>query len=261
MASLSNKFNLLRPEIRKQLQKESHTNEQKKNICKKTTVNAVNSNVSSVNSNVDSVNNNVSFVNSNVNAVSSNENNVKQVDHGEINYDEFGKQKLNTPWSLWFHNDPTDWKMSGYTKLTTFTTLEEYANIMSRLHNVESIRTINLYLFRENIQPIWEDPANANGGNWSIKEPIDSGYDLWRLIADKIVTETLLKQDQVVQHRANLDINGTINGISINNKQPLNTIVKICVSDRKVSNQLLIDPQVKQKVASKIMYQIISPDK
>ena len=241
MASLTNKFDLLRPDIRKKIHEDTRTKESHKKQKKHVDIQLSPSPP--------------------INELLPSDLRINEPIVEEVNYDKFGKQKLNTPWALWFHHDPNDWKITGYTKLTTFSTLEEYANIMTRLQNVESIKTINLYLFRENIEPIWEDPANANGGNWSIKEPIDSGYDLWRLVADKIVTETLLIQEHVVQHRANLDINGTINGISINNKQPLNTIVKICVSDRKVSNQLLIDQQVKQKVTSKIMYQIISPDK
>jgi hypothetical protein len=66
---------------------------------------------------------------------------------------------------------------------------------------------------------------------------------------------------QVTNQKNNTNINGTINGISINNKQPSNTIVKICVSDRKISNQSLIDSNVRNKVTSKIMYQAISPDR
>ena len=175
-----------------------------------------------------------------------------------FDYEKYGDQKLNTPWSLWFHHDPNDWKISGYTKITTMYTVKEYATIMNRLHKVESIKNINLYLFRENIEPIWEFDANEKGGDWSIKEPIENGYDIWKQIADKMVSESLLKADGI-NYRNSIDINGTINGCSINSKST-NVIVKIRVSDKKISNQSLIDPQIRSQFSSKIMYQLISPD-
>jgi translation initiation factor 4E len=257
--SSANKFGAL-CQTKKQPNKDKKKKEMVQQVVNiaKTIVEPIITNVEPVAANVEPIITNVEPIITNVEPVATN---VQSKEKELMTFATFGKKKLNTGWTLWFHNDPNNWKISGYTKLITFRTYEEYANIMNRLHNVESIKNINLYLFRENIEPIWEDKANASGGNWSMKEPIENGYDLWRSIADKVVTESLLRQDQVAAHRSNLDVNGTINGISLNNKPPLNTIVKICLSDRKVSNQMLIDQAIKQKITSKIIYQIISPDK
>ena len=178
-----------------------------------------------------------------------------------ISLENFGTKKLNTKWTLWFHHNPNDWQISGYKKIHTFETIDNYLQIMSYLHMITSIKNINLYLFRDNIEPTWEDKANSNGGCWSIKIPIDTGFNLWHKICNKAITENLLKQfsDRNEDNEDN-DINGTINGISITNKS-MNTIIKIWVSDRKVSNYQWLDADIINMINSKIMYQVISPEK
>jgi hypothetical protein len=189
---------------------------------------------------------------------------TKQYDHNDINVDnitkmvvnldDFSNQKLNTRWCLWFHHDPNDWTKKGYKNIMTFDTIEDYVKVITHLHMVTSIKNINLYLFRENIEPTWEHEANSNGGCWSIKATMDVGFDLWRNIADKMVTENLLKTF------GNNDLNGAVNGVSITNKL-MNTIVKIWVSDRKVCSNSLIDKDISNQVSSKIIYQVISPER
>lgn len=180
--------------------------------------------------------------------------NIEPIQKETVNLDIFGSKKLNTRWTLWFHHDPNDWSITGYKQIFTFGTVEEYAKIMARLHMVTSITNINLYLFREGIEPTWEHVANANGGCWSIKESMKVGFGIWKDICDKTVTETLLKTF------GDADINGTVNGVSITLKL-MNTIIKVWVSDRKISNVQWIDKEVMSKISSKIMYQVISPEK
>jgi len=171
-----------------------------------------------------------------------------------INLENIGLIKLNTPWTLWFHHDPNDWNLSGYKKIATFKTVDEYLRIMSHIHMVTSIKTINLYLFREGIEPTWEDHANSNGGFWSVKVSMDTGIGLWKKMCDKAVCETILKTS------GDKDINGTVNGISITSKL-MNTIVKIWVSDRKISSNQWIDNEILSNITSKIIYQVISPER
>ena len=118
---------------------------------------------------------------------------------------------------------------------------------------VTSIKTINLYLFRDGIEPTWEDRANSNGGFWSIKVSMETGLGIWKKMCDKTVCESILKTS------GETDINGTVNGISITSKL-MNTIVKIWVSDRKVSNNQWIDTDILEGVNSKIIYQAITPE-
>ena len=165
----------------------------------------------------------------------------------------FGNIKLNTKWNLWFHHNPTDWTMNGYKIIYSFDTIYNYFKIINNLHMVTSIKIIDLFFFRENIDPTWEHPANANGGCWSIKSSIDLGFDIWRDICNVAVAENILK----IVNESNL--NGCITGITITNKL-MNNIIKIWVSDRKVNNEQFINKDILNIINSKIIFQVFMPE-
>lgn len=51
---------------------------------------------------------------------------------------------------------------------------------------------INDYIImRKDIEPIWEDPKNTNGGSFTIKINHSKGYDLWSTFVMHMVGETL----------------------------------------------------------------------
>lgn len=57
-------------------------------------------------------------------------------------------------------------------------------------------QTINLdandyIIMREGIEPVWEDPKNANGGTFTMKVPHDKGYEIWSTIVMRMIGETL----------------------------------------------------------------------
>lgn len=55
-------------------------------------------------------------------------------------------------------------------KVCTFSTVEEFWAYYSHLQRpVHLPNSINFHLFREGITPIWEDPANAQGGKWMLR--------------------------------------------------------------------------------------------
>jgi hypothetical protein len=227
-----NKFSL-KNHIHRNEQKinEQKTNEQKTNEQKTNEQKIINVQTQQINDNV----------------------NINNIEREPVNFDEFGKTKLNTPWCLWFHHDPNDWTKNGYKKIVTFETINDYVRIMTHLHMVTSIKNINLYLFRDGIEPTWEHKANSNGGCWSIKSNMEVGFDLWQHICNRTVTETLLKTF------GEIDVNGTVNGISVTNKS-INKIIKIWVSDRKVSNTQWIDREILNKLTCKVLYQAILPE-
>jgi hypothetical protein len=118
---------------------------------------------------------------------------------------------------------------------------------------VTSIKNMNLCLFRDDIDPTWEHKANSNGAYWKIKSNLESGYDLWQQICGKVVTETLLN------NFSSIDLNGTINGIAVTNKAT-NKIIKIWVSDRKVSDYKLIDKNILNKLTCSVLFEPILPE-
>ena len=165
----------------------------------------------------------------------------------------FGNLKLNTRWNLWFHHNPTDWTMNGYKIICCVDTIYNYFKIINNLHLVTSIKIIDLFFFRENIDPTWEHPANANGGCWSIKSSIDLGFDIWRDICTIAVAENILK------HVNDSNLNGCITGITITNKL-MNNIIKIWVSDRKVNDEQFINKEIFNIINSKIIFQVFMPE-
>ncbi|KAI5190166.1 translation initiation factor 4E [Nematocida sp. AWRm77] len=47
---------------------------------------------------------------------------------------------------------------------------EEFLYVIRRLHKLRNINPItDLCLFKEGVQPMWEDPSNINGGKWILK--------------------------------------------------------------------------------------------
>lgn len=50
----------------------------------------------------------------------------------------------------------------------------------------------NYIIMRQGIEPIWEDPKNANGGTFSIKMSHHNGYNVWSLFVMYMLTESLV---------------------------------------------------------------------
>ncbi|KAG0196417.1 hypothetical protein BGX28_010180 [Mortierella sp. GBA30] len=87
------------------------------------------------------------------------------------------KHPLQHPWTLYYdlttgygrqgsslHNYE-----NGLRDLGTFTTVElfaRYFNWIQKPHKIEN--SANYHLFKDGIKPMWEDPANTNGGRWII---------------------------------------------------------------------------------------------
>ncbi|KAH7056874.1 translation initiation factor eIF 4e-like domain-containing protein [Linnemannia elongata] len=87
------------------------------------------------------------------------------------------KHPLQHPWTLYYdtaagynrggssmHNYET-----GLRDMGTFTTVEQFAryfNWIKKPHKIEN--SANYHLFKDGIKPMWEDPANASGGRWTV---------------------------------------------------------------------------------------------
>ena len=78
-------------------------------------------------------------------------------------------KKLNDNWVLWYHNpNDTNWDISSYKVISKITTIDEYWNTYEFIKN-NIIENSMLFIMREGIQPLWEDPKNIDGGCWSFK--------------------------------------------------------------------------------------------
>lgn len=127
---------------------------------------------------------------------------------------------LETSWVLWGHllND-RKWDAGSYHQIYEFNSVEKFWKLYSNLDkNVISKRY--LFLMRQGIMPMWEDPANRNGGSCSIKVYQDQAYNMWLDLSMYLIGETLLSEEEM----------DDINGLSISRKSNCYTI-KIWNSD------------------------------
>ena len=136
--------------------------------------------------------------------------------------------KLTSNWVLWYHKvTSNDWTLDSYEKLFVIHSAFEFWSVFNNL-NLLGMEYVHLYLMREDVNPIWEDESNRNGGICSIKITFDESYSLFEDLCSYMVTETLLQND----------VNKEINGISFSpkvNSRNSFAIVKVWSKDKNVN--------------------------
>lgn len=123
-------------------------------------------------------------------------------------------------WTLWFHSvKDNNWKKESYKKIFTINNLGDYqilCNILKKIH----LQNCMLFLMKDDILPIWEDPENINGTSISFKITGEDILKDWNDIVLNVITNDIYIQS----------INN-INGLSISPKKEFN-IVKIWTKDK-----------------------------
>ncbi|KAJ3181903.1 hypothetical protein HDU85_003419 [Gaertneriomyces sp. JEL0708] len=96
------------------------------------------------------------------------------------------KHPLESRWTLWFDNPQKRANQSNWgdrlKSLVTFDTVEDFWGVYNNVLKASQLpHGANYHLFKEGIQPMWEDPQNAQGGKWvlQIKKKSDSLDQLW----------------------------------------------------------------------------------
>lgn len=147
-----------------------------------------------------------------------------------ISYDNY-KYQLNTNWTFWVHlPHDTNWTIESYKKVYNIDYLEETIGLIEQLEERLVINCM-LFLMRENILPIWEDPINLNGGCISYKIANREAYILWKSMCYAMLGDTLTDDDLIQQK---------ITGLTISPKKNF-CIIKIWVNACDESVQ---DPKV-----------------
>ena len=122
--------------------------------------------------------------------------------------------------------------------------LNSYQNILSCINNVETAILINeslpdkiikhcmLFAMRNNVKPMWEDPANCNGGCFSFKVLNKVVVNVWKELFYAICGETLFKTT---------NINKKVTGITVSPKRNF-CVVKVLMTDCSVKDpSMMID--------------------
>jgi hypothetical protein len=142
---------------------------------------------------------------------------------------------LSSRWNLWAHlPHDEDWTSSSYKKIHTFCTVEDTIAVIETLPEA-LVKNCMLFIMREDIMPLWEDPKNRNGGCFSYKVSNKSVYEVWRDLTFVLVGETISNNGPFV--------NG-VTGITISPKKNF-CIIKIWMTNCENQNPAVVTSEVK----------------
>ena len=138
--------------------------------------------------------------------------------------------KLSDKWTLWAHlPHDTDWSIASYKKIFDFDTAEE-AIILTETIPHKMTRNCMLFLMRNGITPMWEDPKNRDGGSFSYKVSNKIVPIVWREISYKLVGETITTAHS---------FQNAINGITISPKKNF-CVIKVWMANCNSQDSTII---------------------
>ena len=140
-------------------------------------------------------------------------------------------EEFENSWKIWFHNLRDVWTIDGYKKIYTINTIRDYWKLYNNWDKLGTISNKHFFIMKEEIQPIWEDESNKNGGCWSFKVNESNAQDLWDDLSKYLVTEKLSSvKDDIVGLSACLKKNN-FSVIKIWNKNSKNNSINLLSSD------------------------------
>lgn len=116
------------------------------------------------------------------------------------------KHPLQNSWTIWYDNPGKRSNQASWgdhlKKITTFGTVEDFWRVFNNLKPASSLaQGSNYHIFKENVEPKWEDPANAKGGKWTVSVPPksrNSSLDqMWLFTVLACIGETFDSPDDV----------------------------------------------------------------
>jgi len=128
------------------------------------------------------------------------------------------QHSLNGKWNLYYHlPHDKNWNLSGYTIImNSIDSVEKVLSLNDAIHE-NVIKNCMLFVMREGITPMWEDPRNRNGGCFSYKVSNKCVPEVWRSLFCAICGESSCTEQAINEH---------VNGITISPKKNF-CIVKI----------------------------------
>ena len=144
--------------------------------------------------------------------------------------------QLSDKWTLWAHlPHDTDWSMKSYIQIFTFQSIEE-AIALANILPEKMIKNCMLFIMRNGIHPLWEDPKNRQGGCFSLKISNKNVCEVWKKIMYSTVGETISKSKKLY-----------INGCTISPKMNF-CIIKIWTSNcDELNSEILNIPESEQQ--------------
>jgi len=158
--------------------------------------------------------------------------------------------KLKNKWNLWAHlpQDP-DWTAKSYKKIYQFKTVEETIGITEMLPE-GLVKNCMLFIMKDGITPMWEDPRNRNGGCFSYKISNKNVFEVWRDLTYVLIGESI---------SANATFVNSVTGIAISPKKNF-CIVKIWTTNCENQNPQVITNDVKNLIAPGCLFKKHTPE-
>ena len=121
------------------------------------------------------------------------------------------KYKLNDKWNLYYHlPHNNNWDLKSYTVILGGIHYAEEVICLNKAINDGIIRQCMLFLMRDGITPMWEDPKNREGGCFSFKVINKIVPDVWKTLVFLLCGESLAVNKEHCKH---------INGITVSPKK------------------------------------------
>ena len=129
--------------------------------------------------------------------------------------------ELSDKWILWAHlPHDTSWTLQSYKKILGFNALEDIIALNQHISDCV-IKNCMLFLMKNDVTPLWEDPKNIKGGCFSFKVNNKNVVSSWKRLVYCIVGNTITKDTKLLNN---------ITGITISPKKSF-CIVKIWLTN------------------------------
>lgn len=157
---------------------------------------------------------------------------------------------LSDNWTLWAHlPHNTDWSITSYIPISTFTTVEETIAVTETLPSV-LVENCMLFLMKEGVKPTWEDPKNRNGGCFSYKVSNKNVCKVWKDLTYVVAGATI---------SGNANFVSCVTGITISPKKNF-CIIKIWMTDCNNQNPAIVTSDVKGLASQGCLFKKHTPE-
>ena len=148
--------------------------------------------------------------------------------------DTVSQHELQDKWILWAHlPHDTNWTLQSYKKILGFNALEDIIALNQNIPDCV-IKNCMLFLMKNNINPLWEDPQNKMGGCFSFKVSNKRVVQSWKRLVYCLIGNTITDKPDLLK---------SITGITISPKKAF-CIIKIWISNCKYQNPKLLSEEV-----------------
>ena len=93
----------------------------------------------------------------------------------------YKQHPLSFSWTFWIYRQQTNVFAQNLTRFVTVRTGEQFFRVFNYIYCANDMQiNSGVYIFKENIRPMWEDTANKHGGRWFVNGRKDENTEeLW----------------------------------------------------------------------------------